>query len=79
MNNILKTTLGAAVLSPVDFVSTARVTENSKERQQARDVRQNPRKKVRDTQRDCISNDSKSNHDCRQKSRRIKYELDSLQ
>ncbi|HCM64225.1 MAG TPA: hypothetical protein DIT05_17030 [Morganella sp. (in: Bacteria)] len=74
MKRSIKTALIVTIFASLCSVSTAHATKQSRERQQARDVRQDTREKARETKQDCVSKDNKSNQDCRQDKRQTKQD-----
>lgn len=52
--------------------TSAYATEQGRQRQQARDTRQDTRDKARDVKHTCMSNNNQSNHECRQDKRQMK-------
>lgn len=63
---------GTLLVAGMATSTAALATEQSRQRQEARDVRQNTRQEARETKQDCRAADQKNNAECRQDKRGTK-------
>ena len=71
----LKLAAGALIgVGALAFSGAALATENSQERQQGREVKQDAKQEARSTKVDCRAENNKSNAECRQDKRDTKQD-----